>query len=199
MFLELIGLYFSDAFYHEFATADEKRQVEEQGDGFIPPTAYQYAVDVITLYHPYINSVKAIAHMPEFVPLAALAPLFTRLLPRTLHSRQHYELLKGLSRSRHLHLETDSISVRSRAVVVDERRRCAHCDKLLGDSIIVGLPVQPTDADWEKGVRTVGNEEWLLGGKGGGSGLASAFVLVHYQCSHAYSALRTKGKSSGNK
>ena len=200
VFLDLIGLYFSDAFYHEFATADEKRQVEEQGDGFIPPTAYQYAVDVITLYHPYINTVKAIAHMPEFVPLSALAPLFTRLLPRTLHNRQHHELLKGLSRSHHLAVETLSIAVRSRGVVVDDGRRCAHCGKLVGDAILVGLPVQVGDGDWEKGVRTVGNEEWLLGGKGSsGGGLAPAFVLVHYQCSHTYSALRTKSKAGASK
>ena len=195
VFLELVGLYFSDAFYHDFATQDEKRAVEERGEGFIPPTAYQYAVDVITLYHPYINVVRAVARMPAFVPLSALAPLFTRLLPRTLHTRQHYELLKGLSRSHHLHVEADSIGVRSRGVVVDERRRCAHCDKLLGDAITVGLPVQPSDADWDKGVSTVGNDEWLLGGK---SGLAAAFVLVHYQCSHAYSALRTKGKEKSS-
>ena len=202
VFLELIGLYFSDAFYHEFATGDEKRQVEEQGDGFIPPTAYQYAVDAITLYHPYINTVKAIAHMPDFVPLAALAPLFTRLLPRTLHNRQHHELLKGLSRSHHLHLESESIAIRSRGVVVDERRRCAHCDKLVGDSILVGLPVKAGDADWDKGVRTVGGEDWVDVGKGSGSsgGLAPALVMVHYQCSLLYSALRAKGKgNSGGK
>ena len=189
VFLHLILLYFSDDFYSLFATAEEQSHQEQNPDDpEPPPTAYQYAVDVMTVYHPYIDPVKAIKAIPPYVPIPPLAPLFARLIPRTLHARRHVQVIKSLAKTHHLATGEEFEAVRCRGLLVQSNAKCAWCKKLLGESIIVGRPVREGQPDYQLAVKAVrgGEEAEERKSKAGEEEEELAYVLVHHHCSHVY-------------
>ena len=184
VFLHLVQLYFSDDFYSLFATPEEQAHQEANPDDpEPPPTAYQYAVDVLTVYHPYMDPVKAVKAIPPYVPIPPLAPLFARLIPRTLHGRRHVQVIKSLAKTHHLLTGDEFESVRCRGVLVQSGARCAHCKKQLGDSFLRGVPVKEGQPDYGLAVKAQrAGEEWE--GKPDTEDLA--YVLVHEHCAGAY-------------
>ena len=209
VFLHLILLYFGDDFYSLFATAEEQaQQADNPDDPEPPPTAYQYAVDVLTVYAAYIDPVKAVKSIPPYVPIPPLAPLFARLIPRTLHARRHVQVMKSLAKTYHLTTGEECAAVRGRGVLVPQGKKCAWCNKALGDSIAVGLPVHEGQPDYAAGVRAVrggGDEAEEKGGKKAEDD-DLAFILVHHHCSHQYDsewrqrlAESSKGAGKGKK
>ena len=194
MFLHLVLLYFSDDFYSLFATAEEQSHQEQNPDDpEPPPTAYQYAVDVLTVYHPHMDPVKAIKAIPPYVPIPPLAPLFARLIPRTLHARRHVQVIKSLAKTHHLAVGEESEGVRCRGLLVQQGARCVWCKKALGESVVVGRPVREGEPDYHLAVKAVKGGEGEVeekkaggGGKGSEVGDELAYVLVHHHCSHVY-------------
>ena len=220
VFLHLVNLYFSDPFYALFASPEEQQRSAEDSELLPPPTAYQYAVDIITLYHPHMDPVKAVKSIPPYVPIPPLAPLFSRLLPRTLHQRRHVQVIKSLAKTQHLDVESQSWDVRGRGLLVGAGTRCLWCKKPLTD-YFVGWPVKQGEPDWDKRSRTFrggaaadaddgstspavralkgrrgsdggGAGSGLTAGGGGAAGEENglAYLLVHSHCALVYDSDR---------
>jgi len=150
VFLSLADIYFSDDYFQLFSTPEELAIPP----GSTPPSSvYRSAVNLLNLYHHYMDPVKIVRIIPEYVPLPALQLLFSRLIPRTFHDRRHGQIIKMLAKTEHLNWQFSSIKQKSQYYYIDEEEKCAHCNKMIGETFVTAIKVEFGQIDYDKGIQ----------------------------------------------
>ncbi len=87
-----------------------------------------------------MDAAAVLARLPADLPVAALEPFLSRVLPRTAGRSRAARVASGLSYAESLQRNGELVALRRRGVLLRPEARCPVCAKRFGDMALVVYP-----------------------------------------------------------
>lgn len=108
------------------------------------PDQLERAVAILMQYASVVALDEIWTHLPADVPVATVAPLFTRALRAQASQLATLRVEQALGAARDADLSRQLRASHARHVLVSEGRTCAQCQRRLGRSVLAVIPASGT-------------------------------------------------------
>ncbi len=98
------------------------------------------AVELITKHFDKMDPVEAVGMLPADLPIQQVFPVLRVILSSNEIRSRRNKVVKALYRIRKLRVRADYIEARSQQVRIDNKTRCFHCKKKIGNAAFIRYP-----------------------------------------------------------